>query len=73
MAFLHHDVCDSWLIVFLQFNAGISDGQELIVKNLYEQIYYKKYFVKNNFFPTCWTPVGFVPPKKITEKVVKLL
>lgn len=27
MAFLHHNICDSWLIVFLQFNTGISDGK----------------------------------------------
>lgn len=38
MAFLHHDICDSWLIVFLQFNAGVSDGQELVVENLHKEI-----------------------------------
>lgn len=37
MAFLHHNICDSWLIVFLQFNTGISDGQELVVKNLHKE------------------------------------
>lgn len=38
MALLHHDICDSWLIVFLQFNAGVSDGQELVVENLREEM-----------------------------------
>lgn len=42
MAFLHHDIGDSWLIVFFQFDARISDGQELIVENLYTEIVYKE-------------------------------
>lgn len=33
---LHHDECDPWLIVLLQLYAGLSDGQELMVKNLLE-------------------------------------
>lgn len=42
MAFLHHDIGDSWLIVFFQFDARISDGQELIVENLHTEIVYKE-------------------------------
>lgn len=35
VAFLHHDIGDAWLIVFLQLDAGVSDGQQLVVENLY--------------------------------------
>lgn len=42
MAFLHHDIGDSRLIVFFQFDARISDGQELIVENLHTGIVYKE-------------------------------
>lgn len=35
VAFLHHDIGDAWLIVFLQLDARISDGQELVVENLH--------------------------------------
>lgn len=42
MPFLHHDIGDSWLIVFFQFDARISDGQELIVENLHREIVYKE-------------------------------
>lgn len=34
---LHHDECDPWLIVLLQLYAGLSDGQELMVKNLQDR------------------------------------
>jgi hypothetical protein len=33
---LHHDEHDPWLIVLLQLDAGLSDGQELSVENLLE-------------------------------------
>lgn len=42
MAFLHHDIGDSRLIVFFQFDARISDGQELIVENLHTEIIYEE-------------------------------
>lgn len=35
VAFLHHNIGDAWLIVLLQLDARISDGQELIVQNLH--------------------------------------
>lgn len=38
VAFLHHDVGDSRLIVFLQLDARISDGQELVVENLHTRV-----------------------------------
>lgn len=34
MAFLHHNVSDPRLVVFFQFDAGISNGKQLIVKDL---------------------------------------
>lgn len=34
MAFLHHNIGDPRLVVFFQFDAGISNGKQLIVKNL---------------------------------------
>lgn len=42
MAFLHHNIGDSRLIVFLQFDTRISDGQELVVENLHTEIVYKE-------------------------------
>lgn len=36
MAFLHHNVSDPRLVVFFQFDAGISNGKQLIVKDLGE-------------------------------------
>lgn len=39
VAFLHHDIGDAWLIVFLQLNARISDGQELVVENLQTRLF----------------------------------
>ena len=35
VAFLHHDVGDAWLIVLLQLDARVSDGQELVVEDLH--------------------------------------
>lgn len=40
VAFLHDDVGDAWLIVFLQFDAGVSDGQELVVENLHTRAFF---------------------------------
>lgn len=34
MALLHHNICDPRLVVFFQFDACISNGKQLIVKNL---------------------------------------
>lgn len=34
VALLHDDVSDAWLIVLLQTDAGLPDGQELIVQHL---------------------------------------
>lgn len=34
MTFLHHNVSDPRLVVFFQFDAGISNGKQLIVKDL---------------------------------------
>lgn len=36
MAFLHHDVSDPRLVVLFQFDAGITNGQQLIVEDLWE-------------------------------------
>lgn len=35
VAFLNDDISNAWLIVFLQLDARISDGQELIMQNLH--------------------------------------
>lgn len=44
MALLHDNVSDAWLIVLLQTDAGLPDGQELIVQHLWK----KKAFIKKN-------------------------
>lgn len=36
VALLHDDVSDAWLIVLLQTDAGLPDGQELIVQHLWK-------------------------------------
>lgn len=35
VAFLNNDISDAWLIVFLQLDARVSDGQELIMQDLH--------------------------------------
>lgn len=35
VAFLNNNVSNAWLIVFLQLDARISDGQELIMQDLH--------------------------------------
>lgn len=40
VAFLHDDVGDAWLIVLLQLDAGVSDGQELVVENLHTRAFF---------------------------------
>lgn len=47
VAFLNNDVSNAWLIVFLQLDARISDGQELIMQDLHtkaQRIYILKTF-----------------------------
>lgn len=34
MAFLHHNISDPRLVVLFQFDAGITNGQQLIVEDL---------------------------------------
>lgn len=34
MAFLHHNISDPGLVVLFQFDAGITNGQQLIVEDL---------------------------------------
>lgn len=36
VALLHDNVSDAWLIVLLQTDAGLPDGQELVVKHLWK-------------------------------------
>jgi hypothetical protein len=31
---LHHDECDPWLVILLQLDAGLADGQQLVMENL---------------------------------------
>lgn len=35
VAFLNNDISNAWLIVFLQLDARVSDGQELIMQDLH--------------------------------------
>lgn len=34
VAFLHHDVSDPGLVVLLQLDASVTDGQQLVVQDL---------------------------------------
>lgn len=38
VAFLNNDISNAWLIVFLQLDACISDGQELIMQDLHTKM-----------------------------------
>lgn len=35
VAFLNDNISDAWLIVFLQLDARVSDGQELVMQDLH--------------------------------------
>lgn len=52
VAFLNNNICNAWLIVFLQLDARISDGQELIMQDLHtkEQYIYILNFFQNGIF-----------------------
>lgn len=44
VAFLNNDISNAWLVVFLQFDASVSDGQELIMQNLHRRAHIDLYF-----------------------------
>lgn len=37
VALLHYDECDPWLIVLLQLDTGLSDGQQLMMEDLQDR------------------------------------
>lgn len=47
VAFLNNDISNSWLIVFLQLDARISDGQELIMQDLHTKV--QHFYIFNTF------------------------
>ena len=37
VAFLHNNVGDAWLVLLLQADTGLTDGQQLIIQHLEEE------------------------------------
>lgn len=37
VAFLHNNVSDAWLVLLLQADTGLADGQQLIIQHLQQE------------------------------------
>ena len=58
VAFLHNNIGDARLIVFLQLNARIPDSQELIMENLHTRAFFISAYAEiGNFIEKCNSPL----------------